>query len=100
LQIAIARAILKDPRVILLDEATSSLDAHTEEQIQDALDRATTGRTTVTIAHRLSTITKCAQILVLHEGEIIEKGTHETLLAKGGRYSKMWERQTTAAKKV
>ncbi|KAF2729068.1 hypothetical protein EJ04DRAFT_476285 [Polyplosphaeria fusca] len=97
-RIAIARAILKDPQMILLDEATSSLDARTEEQIQGALDRATRGRTTVTIAHRLSTITKCDQILVLHEGKVVEKGTHESLLAEGGRYSKMWEKQTTAAK--
>ncbi|KAF3766483.1 hypothetical protein M406DRAFT_277382 [Cryphonectria parasitica EP155] len=95
-RIAIARAILKDSRILLLDEATASLDSHTEKQIQDALERVTSGRTTVTIAHRLSTITNSDQIVVLHKGKIVERGTHSELLAKRGSYHAMWEKQTTA----
>jgi len=72
------------------------LDSRTEKQIQEALETVTKGRTTITIAHRLSTITKSDQILVLHEGRIVETGTHQDLLTKGGRYSKMWEKQTKA----
>jgi ABC-type transport system involved in Fe-S cluster assembly fused permease/ATPase subunit len=98
-RIAIARAILKDARILLLDEATASLDSHTERQIQDALERVTAGRTTITIAHRLSTITTSDQIIVLHKGEIAERGTHNELLALGGRYHAMWEKQTTIEKK-
>ncbi|RGP74635.1 ATP-binding subfamily b [Fusarium sporotrichioides] len=98
-RIAIARAILKDARILLLDEATASLDSHTERQIQDALERVTAGRTTITIAHRLSTITTSDQIIVLHKGEIVERGTHNELLALGGRYHAMWEKQTTIEKK-
>ncbi|KAK1753551.1 putative abc heavy metal transporter [Echria macrotheca] len=97
-RVAIARAILKDARILLLDEATASLDSHTEKQIQDALERVTYGRTTVTIAHRLSTITTSDQIVVLHKGVIAERGTHAELLALGGRYHAMWEKQTTAEK--
>ncbi|RSL55240.1 hypothetical protein CEP54_009498 [Fusarium duplospermum] len=98
-RIAIARAILKDARILLLDEATASLDSHTERQIQDALERVTAGRTTITIAHRLSTITTSDQIVVLHKGNIVERGTHNELLALQGRYHAMWEKQTTIEKR-
>ncbi|KAK4228720.1 P-loop containing nucleoside triphosphate hydrolase protein [Podospora fimiseda] len=97
-RVAIARAILKDARILLLDEATASLDSHTERLIQDALERVTFGRTTVTIAHRLSTITNSDQIVVLHKGVVVECGTHSELLAVGGRYHAMWEKQTTTEK--
>ncbi|KAI1858131.1 hypothetical protein JX265_010799 [Neoarthrinium moseri] len=97
-RIAIARAILKDSRILLLDEATASLDSHTERQIQEALERVTEGRTTITIAHRLSTITNSDQIVVLHKGKVVERGTHAALLESRGRYFAMWEKQTTAEK--
>ncbi|KAK7423018.1 hypothetical protein QQX98_001308 [Neonectria punicea] len=98
-RVAIARAILKDAPILLLDEATASLDSHTERQIQDALQRVTAGRTTITIAHRLSTITTSDQIVVLHKGNIVERGTHSELLALQGRYHAMWEKQTTIENK-
>ncbi|KAI1347515.1 hypothetical protein F5Y01DRAFT_243407 [Xylaria sp. FL0043] len=98
-RIAIARAILKNARILLLDEATASLDSHTERQIQEALERVTAGRTTVTIAHRLSTIVNSDQILVLHKGKIIERGTHSELLDLGGSYHAMWAKQTATDKK-
>jgi subfamily B ATP-binding cassette protein MsbA len=92
-RIAIARAILADPRILILDEATSSLDSEIEAQIQDALRTLQHGRTTFVIAHRLSTIRRADQILVLEDGEIVERGTHHELLAKGGRYKELYERQ-------
>ncbi|KAG8162905.1 hypothetical protein KVR01_007383 [Diaporthe batatas] len=98
-RIAIARAILKDARILLLDEATASLDTHTERLIQDALERVTAGRTTITIAHRLSTITTSDQIVVLHKGKIVEVGSHHELLDLGGRYHAMWKKQTTIEKR-
>ncbi|KAF2967963.1 hypothetical protein GQX73_g5642 [Xylaria multiplex] len=98
-RVAIARAILKNARILLLDEATASLDSHTERQIQEALERVTAGRTTVTIAHRLSTIVDSDQIIVLHKGKVIERGTHSELLELRGSYHAMWEKQTATDKK-
>ena len=92
-RVAIARAILADPRILILDEATSSLDSESEQMIQDGLRRLRAGRTTFVIAHRLSTITSADQILVLEHGEIVERGTHRTLLAHSGRYRELYERQ-------
>jgi ABC-type multidrug transport system fused ATPase/permease subunit len=92
-RIAIARAILADPAILLLDEATSSLDSESEAKIQDGLRALRRGRTTFVIAHRLSTIRGADQILVLEAGEIIERGTHAELLARGGRYRQLYDRQ-------
>src|SRR5262249_54374112 len=77
-------------------EATSALDSHTEKEIQDALERVSTGRTTLVIAHRLSTIVGADEIVVLDQGEIVERGTHYDLLARGGLYASMWNRQREA----
>lgn len=95
-RVAIARTILKDPRIIMLDEATAALDSETEQHIQEALRRLSEGRTMLVIAHRLSTITNADQILVLHDGSVHERGTHEELLAKKGRYYNMWRKQIRA----
>jgi len=92
-RVAIARALLKNAPIVLLDEATSSLDIETELSVMTALKRLTAGRTTLTIAHRLSTIIDCDQILVMLEGRIAERGTHQELLAKGGWYAQMFEMQ-------
>ena len=92
-RVAIARAILADPRILILDEATSSLDSESEQLIQEGLRRLRAGRTTFVIAHRLSTITSADQILVLEQGAIVERGTHRELLALGGRYKELYERQ-------
>jgi subfamily B ATP-binding cassette protein MsbA len=92
-RVAIARAILADPRVLILDEATSSLDSESEHLIQEGLRRLREGRTTFVIAHRLSTITSADQILVLERGAILERGTHAELLALGGRYRELYDRQ-------
>jgi subfamily B ATP-binding cassette protein MsbA len=94
-RVAIARAILADPRILVLDEATSSLDSESEALIQDGLRSLRQGRTTFVIAHRLSTIRSADQILVLEHGEIIERGTHEELLALGGRYRTLYDKQYT-----
>jgi ATP-binding cassette subfamily B protein len=95
-RVAIARTILKGPPILLLDEATSALDSHTEREIQDALDRVSENRTTLVIAHRLSTIVGADEIIVLDQGVIVERGTHQALLAKGGLYASMWSRQREA----
>ena len=92
-RVAIARAILADPRILVLDEATSSLDSESEALIQDGLKSLRAGRTTFVIAHRLSTIRSADQILVLEGGEIVERGTHEELLALGGRYRVLYDKQ-------
>ena len=92
-RIAIARAILANPRLLILDEATSSLDSESEALIQDGLRSLRRGRTTFVIAHRLSTIRSADQILVLEGGEIVERGTHEELLAAGGRYKQLYDKQ-------
>jgi ATP-binding cassette subfamily B protein len=95
-RVAIARTILKGPPILLLDEATSALDSYTEKEIQDALDRVSRGRTTLVIAHRLSTVVSADEIIVLDGGEIVERGTHQSLLAQGGLYAGMWNRQREA----
>ena len=92
-RVGIARTLLKDPPILLLDEATSALDSDTEQEIKDALHRAGEGRTVITIAHRLSTISEADQIIVLEQGVIVERGTHEALLDKQGRYAHLWSRQ-------
>lgn len=96
-RIALARVILKDPRILVLDEATSSLDSESESLIQDALKRVMAGRTSIVIAHRLSTILAADLILVMDRGKIVERGTHEELLAVGGLYSQLYETQFNKA---
>ena len=95
-RVAIARTILKGPPILVLDEATSALDSHTEKDIQDALDRVSENWTTLVIAHRLSTVIAADEILVLDKGVIVERGTHARLLAAGGLYASMWNRQREA----
>jgi ATP-binding cassette subfamily B protein len=95
-RVAIARTILKDPRVLILDEATSALDTRTEQEIQSALRRVSTGRTTLVIAHRLSTVVEADEIIVLQDGQIAERGSHAGLMAAAGLYAQMWRRQSEA----
>ncbi|HKL18833.1 MAG TPA: ABC transporter transmembrane domain-containing protein [Halalkalibaculum sp.] len=92
-RLAIARALLKDPGILLLDEATSSLDSESEAQVQEALERLMKNRTTFIIAHRLSTVQHADRIVVIEQGEIVQKGTHDELLAKGGLYKKLYDMQ-------
>jgi len=92
-RVAIARALLRNPRILILDEATSSLDAQSEALIQEALERLLVGRTTFIIAHRLSTIRKATTILVMAEGRIVEQGNHAELLARDGLYAKLYRTQ-------
>ena len=91
--LTIARVILTDPKILILDEATSSIDTRTEEQIQSAMDNLMKGRTSFIIAHRLSTIRNADLILVMNQGDIVEQGTHEELLAKQGFYADLYNSQ-------
>jgi ATP-binding cassette, subfamily B, heavy metal transporter len=95
-RVAIARTVLKGPPILVLDEATSALDSHTEHEIQEALERVSRNRTSLVIAHRLSTIVAADEIIVLDQGKIAERGTHAGLLASGGLYASMWNRQREA----
>ena len=92
-RIAIARAMLAASPILILDEATSSLDSVTEKYIQDSLDNLMENRTTIVIAHRLSTLSKMDRILVFNEGKVVEEGTHQSLMARGGHYARMWQMQ-------
>lgn len=92
-RVGIARVVLKDPKILILDEATSSLDSRTEAQVQSALDVAAHGRTTLVVAHRLSTIARADEIIVLKEGRVVERGRHTDLVAMGGVYAELWRKQ-------
>jgi len=96
-RVAIARAVLKNPRILIFDEATSALDSKSEKAIQTELERISVGRTTLVIAHRLSTVMDADQILVMNQGRIVERGTHQELLAAGGEYARMWALQKQEA---
>jgi ATP-binding cassette subfamily B protein len=99
-RIAIARALYKEPELLILDEATSSLDSLSEQHIQNAIcDLRNAGKTILLIAHRLSTVLNADKIVVLYQGDIVEEGTHEGLLAKEGAYSKLWEQQVYGIRK-
>ena len=92
-RVGIARTLLKNPPILLLDEATSALDTDTEREIQAELKAMGQGRTVITIAHRLSTISDADEIIVLENGKIVERGKHEALLTRNGRYAQLWQRQ-------
>ena len=92
-RVAIARTLLRQPMMMIYDEATSSLDSDTERNIQKAITRASTRRTVLVIAHRLSTIVTSEQIIVLDQGKVVEMGTHQQLLESGGKYCSLWKHQ-------
>ena len=96
-RVGIARVILTNPAILVLDEATSALDSATEQAVQDALDEASRGRTTLSVAHRLSTVKNADEIVVLDAGKVIERGAHQQLIELGGVYADMWERQAADA---
>jgi subfamily B ATP-binding cassette protein MsbA len=96
-RITIARAIVRNPSILFLDEATSALDGESEEIVQRALDRLRRGRTSFVIAHRLSTIVDADLIAVIDQGRVVEQGTHQELLARGGTYKRMWDLHTGEA---
>ena len=93
-RIAIPRAILKDAPILVLDEATSALDSEVEASIQAALESIMDGKTVIAIAHRLSTLARMDRIVVLDQGQIVEEGTHDALLARNGLYARYWNRQS------
>jgi ATP-binding cassette, subfamily B, heavy metal transporter len=95
-RVGVARAILKDPPILILDEATSALDSRTEGEVQAAIAEAARGRTTLAVAHRLSTIARADRLFILDAGRIAETGTHAELLARGGLYATMWAAQIEA----
>ncbi len=99
-RVGVARAILLDPKILVLDEATSSLDSTTEQEVQSALKEAARGRTTIAVAHRLSTIAGADIILVFDKGEIVERGTHQHLIAQDGLYAALWRRQSQTSEQV
>jgi ATP-binding cassette subfamily B protein len=92
-RVSIARAILNNPRILVLDEATSSVDTNTELKIQEAIDRLVQGRTTFAIAHRLSTLRRANRLMILDKGKLVEQGTHDELLAAGGLYAELHKTQ-------
>jgi ABC-type multidrug transport system fused ATPase/permease subunit len=92
-RVSIARVLLKDPPIVMFDEATSNIDTETEVKIREALNELTKGRTTIIIAHRLSTINEVDRIIVVEHGRVVEEGTHEALITRGGVYSRLYEAQ-------
>jgi ATP-binding cassette subfamily B protein len=92
-RVAISRAIIRDPRILILDDALSSVDTYTEEKILQQLTRVMAGRTTILISHRVSTIRNADEIVVLHDGTIVERGSHEELLAMNGHYAELYNKQ-------